>query len=399
MRQLLPIPLLVAAMAVSLLPIVGIGILAGFILEDLAISRTQLGLAVTAASATLTVTALGLGRFLDRLGSRDALATVFLLSALAVIGIAVAPVFAVLMVASAIAGLAMGSANPATNRLVVETVARGRWGTVTGIKQSGEAITIVLCGAFLPAAALAAGWRWAFGLSALVPLVVIPIVVATIPNRRRPEAAAIGSFPARPVDRNIYWLAAYSLFVGLILGSIATYLPLYTQETLGMSPASAGMVIAAMGVVAIVGRITWGYFARGVDDLRSRLRTIAALSIGGIALIWSASLIHSDLVWVGAVLWGLSILSVGALGNLAVMVHSEAGNTGRASGVMLTGFGVGLMVGAPLFGWTVDTTGEYHVGFALLLIESIALTVITLLWERRPPLGTDARIRDPAALP
>jgi len=398
LRQLLPIPLLVTAMAVALLPVVGIGVLAGFMLEDLAINRTQLGLAITAASATSAVTALGLGRFTDRQGGRNALTTVFILGGLATVGIAVAPVFGALLAASAIGGLAMGSANPATNRFVVETVPRGQWGTITGIKQSGEAITIVLCGAFLPTAALAVGWRWAFGLSALVPLAAIALVWLAIPSNPRPAAASAGSPPPRPIDRNIYWLAAYSLFVGLTAGSIATYLPLYTQEALGRSPASAGIVMAAMGVVAIVGRISWGYFARGVGDLRSRLRTIAALSIGGIALIWSASLIHPDLVWVGAAVWGVSILSVGALGNLAVMVYSVAEYTGRASGVMLTGFGVGLMTGAPVFGWTVDTTGEYHVGFALLLIESIALTVVALLWGRRPFLGADTSARDGATL-
>ena len=69
----------------------------------------------------------------DRSASgRTALISVFVLSAAAMLGVALAPTYGLLLAAAAVAGVAMGSANPATNRLVVETVPRARWGTVTG---------------------------------------------------------------------------------------------------------------------------------------------------------------------------------------------------------------------------------------------------------------------------
>jgi predicted MFS family arabinose efflux permease len=151
-----------------------------------------------------------------------------------------------------------------------------------------------------------------------------------------------------------------------------------------MSAAAAGVVFAAMGMVAIVGRVTWGHAARGVSDVRGRLRWIAVVAILAILVLWSASHIAPELIWVGAILWGTSILSVGALGNLAVMHYSIAGDTGRASGVMLTGFGIGLMIGAPLFGLSVDATGAYDVGFAMLLAELVALLLVSSVWGRRP---------------
>ena len=386
------IGLLGGAMAVALFPVIGIGVLSGFILADLGINRTQLGLAVTAASGTSAVAAMALGRFTDRQGGRNALISVFLLSGVATAGIALAPTYAMLLGGAAIAGLAMGSANPATNRLVAETVPKGQWGTITGIKQAGEAMTIVVAGAFLPVAALAVGWRWAFGFIVLIGVVAILLVLATIPARSRLDPAPARVAQGHPLDRNILWLAAYSLVVGLAAGSIATYLPLYSQEALGMSASSAGLVVAAMGVVAVVGRVVWGHFARRADDLRGRMLSIAVLAVAAIVLFWSASLVHRDLVWVGAVAWGVSILSVGALGNLAVLVYSVPEDTGRASGVMLTGFGVGLMVGPPVFGWTVDTTGAYNIGFGLLTAELVALSLIGLLWGRRPLAGVSADV-------
>jgi predicted MFS family arabinose efflux permease len=301
------------------------------------------------------------------------------------LGIATAPTYGVVLIASVAAGLAMGSSNPATNGLIVETVPRSSWGTVTGIKQAGEALPIVLGGLILPGIAIAAGWRVAVGATALLPAAAICLTMLWIPAARRRRTSEVPRSRAAPaLDPNILWLTAYSFIVGLAATAIATYLPLYTVESLGMSAAAAGVVFAAMGIVAIVGRVIWGHAARGVSDVRSRLRWIAVAAILGVLVLWSASHLAPELIWFGAILWGMSILSVGALGNLAVMHYSIAGDTGRASGVMLTGFGIGLMIGAPLFGLSVDATGAYDVGFGLLLAELVALLLVSAAWGRQP---------------
>jgi predicted MFS family arabinose efflux permease len=375
------IGLLASTMASALFPIVALGVLARPILDELTINRTQLGLAVTVASTTSAVAAIALGRLTDRQGGRTALLTVLLLGSVSAAGIAMGPSYVTLLVSSAIAGLAMSSANPATNRLVAELVPQHRRGTVTGIKQAGEAMTIVLCGALLPFVAVLVGWRGAFWLGAAFSLAAIALTLATFHHR----AATAGTNRATAgagLDRNIVWLAVYSMFVGLAGGSVATYLPLYAQEALHMRAEAAGLVVAAMGTVAVVGRIVWGHHARVALDLRGRFLAVAVLSLGSALALWAASLVHPALVWVGAAGWGISLLSVGAIGNLAVLAYSVVENTGRASGVMLTGFGIGLMVGPPVFGWTVDATGRYDVGFGLLTLELIGLTVVGLAWVR-----------------
>jgi predicted MFS family arabinose efflux permease len=381
------IGLLATAMAAAIFPITAIGVVASFIIEDLGISRTQLGLSITVASAVSAVAAIKLGRLTDRQGGRAALISVFALSSAAMLGIALAPSYGLLLAAAAVAGLAMGSANPATNRLVVETVPRERWGTVTGIKQAGEALPIVIGGLILPATAIAISWRFALGAVGLLPVAAIGVTWLAIPAGHAKGSVPSGSGVPQPLDRNMLWLTAYSFVVGLAAASIATYLPLYAQEALGMSAGTAGLVVAGMGIVAVVGRVVWGHAARHVGDLRGRLRTIALLAIAATAFIWAASHVESELVWLGAVLWGASILSVGALGNLAVMHYSIAEDTGRASGVMLTGFGVGLMIGAPVFGLSVDLTGTYDVGFLLLVIELVALVIVITAWGRQ--VGTN----------
>jgi predicted MFS family arabinose efflux permease len=333
---------------------------------------------------------IALGRLADRYGGRTALMAVFVLSAAAMLGMAVAPSYVILAAVAALAGLALGSANSATNRFVVDTVPPGRRGTVTGIKQAGESLMIVVAGATLPPAALAIGWRSALAVSAIVPCVAIALALAIIPVRaHRPKATASG-LASRSLGGDVLWLASFTLFTGLAGGSVATYLPLYAQESLRMSTSTAGLVVAVTGIVATIGRVLWGHFARNSTDLRSRLRTIALMALGATVLLWSASRVHPDLVWLGAAAWGVSLLSAGAVGMVAVMAYAGDENTGRASGVVLTGFGIGLTVGPPIFGWSVDTTGSYDVGFAMVLAELAAATSIAFLWGRRA--------RQPAAL-
>ena len=81
------------------------------------------------------------------------------------------------------------------------------------------------------------------------------------------------------------------------------------------------------------------------------------------------------LLWVGVVLTGLGSSSWNSVGMLAVITDAGVRGAGRASGVVLLGFLLGLGIGPPLFGWSVDVTGEYTVMWWL----SIAAFVVALL--------------------
>lgn len=375
--------LLISAMAFSVFPVVAVSVLSSAILHDLGIGRTELGIVVAAAYACAAVASVALGRLADRLGGRNALIVVFGLGALAMGGIAVAPTYPVLACAAALAGLTMGISNPATNRLVVDTVPPAQRGTIIGVKQAGEAAAIVACGALLPIAALVIGWRWAFAVTALAPCAAILVAFAAIPISARREAPAVARVSRRRFGSDVYWLAAYSTVVGLAGGSVSTYLPLYSQEALEMSPSAAGLIVAGMGVVAVIGRVAWGHAARGTADLRGRLRSMAQLGVGAAIPLWAASVVHPSLVLIGAVVWGASILSVVAVANLAVMRYSAVEETGQASGVMLAGLYAGFVIGPPAFGWSVDTTGAYDAGWGLVIAELMTLTAIGFVWSRR----------------
>ena len=79
---------------------------------------------------------------------------------------------------------------------------------------------------------------------------------------------------------------------------------------------------------------------------------------------------------------GASQLSYGSVSMLAAMNTSTHQNAGRASGVVLVGFSLGLMLGPPLFGWSVDLTGTYAPGFVGVVADLGSATTLVLLWRR-----------------
>jgi cyanate permease len=92
--------------------------------------------------------------------------------------------------------------------------------------------------------------------------------------------------------------------------------------------------------------------------------------------------LQPELVWVGAILWGLSQLSWSVVATLAVLEFSAAGSAGRASGAMLVGMSVGLTVGPVVFGFLVDSTNSYDLGFASVVGVLVTAVLVTTLWIR-----------------
>jgi predicted MFS family arabinose efflux permease len=367
-------------MAVAILPLISIGVLAPLLIDDLKISRTDLGLLVSVASGVSALLSPVAGRIVDRIGDRSALLIVFVAGAASLTCMATAASYAALAAALAIAGFCHAGSNPATNRLISGRVPRGRRGFITGIKQSGETIAIVLAASVLPVTAVWLGWRAAVIVLAGGALAALVAASIGIQGSRR-SANVGGALRATPIRPSIYWLSGYSFAMGAAGGAVTTYLPLYAHDIGGLSVAAAGSVMVVAGLVATVCRIVasrWTELRLGVPLALLGLAVLAVLS--GVLLIAAPSL-GVGAFWWAAALWGASGLTFGSVGMLAVMAESDDSNTGRASGLTVLGFGAGLTSTPPLFGWLVDQGYGYDAGF-LVVTGFYAVAVAVMLLGR-----------------
>ncbi len=376
---------MVAATGVAVLPTIAAGVLATFLIDDLSLSRTQLGLAVAAASVVSAVGSLTLGSITDRRGARAALVSLFVTAGLSLVVLAAATAFVWLAAAALLCGVCLALSNPATNRIVAERIAPGRHGVVTGIKQSGEMVAFLVAGVLMPLGALALGWRWTVALASVVAWVAALLTLFVVPPSDQVAPAGPSDSPITGgISPGVYVLAALTLFMGLAGGSITTYLPLYAEEAVGLPVTQAGATMAVIGLVAIVGRIGWSHAAGRLQDPSRALLLMAPVGIVAGSVIWAASHLGAPLLWLGVVLWGFSAFSMAAVAMVALIGMVPLAGLGRASGLVLAGMSVGLTLGPPIFGAAVDISGTYDAGFVLVVASFVGATALLLAWRARP---------------
>lgn len=354
-------------------------VLAADLISEFEVDRWQIGALVTAMSLGGALMSPRVGRIADAMGAKRSASATILLGTVALVGLALAPSYWLIVVAALVGGVAQAMANPATNKLIALHIAPGRRGMITGIKQSGVTAASALGGVLLPPVAAVAGWRWAVGLFAVLATGGWVLSLLLPPDPAAHGGAGISAV-AR-LDPYIYRVAVYGFILGGAGTAIFTFLPLYAEESLGLGPSSAGLAVAVVGVAGVVGRISWGRFAEVTFGTWRSLEYIAVIAAGAAAVLVAAPN-APWLLWVAAVLTGFSASAWNAVGMLAVIETVTPAQAGRASGVVLLGFLSGLGLGAPLFGYSIDRLGTYGPGWT-----AVAIAFLFGLVVMRPRVG------------
>lgn len=235
----------------------------------------------------------------------------------------------------------------------------------------------------------AVGWRWSFGLVALLGALTMTLVrlyaPATPPSALASPLRELGAL-ARPQ----VWL---TLGIGAIgfggLFAVYTYMADTLRDVTRISPTAAPLVLSVLGVGLTVGNLVVPAFAD-----RAVMRTAGAL------LLWSAAMLALFPLMAGNV-WtiSLSVFLIGLGGaiatvlqtrlmdvaedaqGLAAALNHSAFNLANALGPFLGGLAI-----AAGYGWTA--TG--WVG-SLLALGGLALWLVSVLMQRwRPATKTSA---------
>ena len=374
------------AMGVATFGQSGFGVIASDLIGEFSIERWQIGALVSASGFTGALLSPMFGRVTDRLGSVKSVTGVLLVSMAAMAMISVSPSYVVLFGGAILTGLPNGWTNPATNALIVDNVAAGARGFITGIKQSGVQAGAFLGGLLLPALTNLAGWRVAWATFLVFPIVALAAMWRRPEVRREPRTAGM---PRAPIPTAVKWIAVYGTLTGLGVSSTTTFLPLFAQEDQGWTKAQAGLLIAGVGLVGVIARITWGSVSERWLGHGRTLRLLAAQSaVGAILLALAAS--GNAPSWVlilTALLFGSGAVAWNAVGMLAVMDYSVPELVGRGTGLAMLGFLTGIGLGAPLMGFSVDRLGVYTPGWLVLAGLFAMSTVVAVRIHRTGTLA------------
>ncbi len=362
-RLVFPASLLIT-MTASAYQLFVLAVLASPLIDDLDMSRAQLGLVGSINPLLGALSAPVTGRLTDRIGARRSVVTVLVLSAAGMGAMAAAPNPWWLGIAALIGGIPQGWGNPATNSLIATRVAVGRRGAVTGIKQSGVTLGVFLSGATMPAMATAWGWRasvWVFaiafvGIALAVHVTLGPDPEAPVPA---PEPDDVDRGRA-PVDPFIWRLALYALLMGTAGGAAGRFFPLFAEESVGLSTEAAGMLVAIGGLLGMAARVQVGHWAETRIAPTLLLGILAIVGVVYCVLLAVVTPSTRGLLLLSPPLSAVGIAAWNAVAMLAIIMFVSTTDSGRASGIVMLGFLGGLTISAPIAGLTVDTFDTYR---------------------------------------
>ncbi len=364
----------IAVATCGVLPVFLVGGLAVQIRNDLGFGTAALGIAVSLFFTTQALSSALVGQIVERVGSRRSMQAAALGSAASLLCIAL---FAGsrngLIGFLILGGLANAASQVAANLALARGVRTGRQGLAFGMKQASIPAATLLSGLAVPLVGITIGWRWAFIGCALGALAT----ACTMPNTSEGEVRHHTNEPGgdmRPMPLIL-------LALGIGLGSAAA-VPLgafvvASGVDAGLRVESAGILLAAGGVVGIVVRLALGWLA----DRRSagHLRIVAGMLIAGTA---GFVLLATGVSWL-FVLGTLLAFGAGwgwhGLFNFAVVKYNPNAPA-AATGITQTGAAAGSAAGPFLFGVIVESTSY---GTAWLSAGAAALVAVAAILAGR----------------
>jgi predicted MFS family arabinose efflux permease len=266
---------------------------------------------------------------------------------------AVAPNFAILLLARVFLGVAIGGFWSVVPQLGFR-LAGPRLGTrATSIVLAGLAAGTVIG---LPAGQYLGnliGWRWTFAVTAMA---AVPILIAQIASL--PRLRALG----RITTGNLVQVLRSRLGLTLLItGGVAsigqfaasTFVSPYLVDTVHLSSGQATLVFVGYGVAGIVGPLIGPIFVR-----RSSRKTfiVAAAGFGVVLLLLplfsGLPILVAALIALWGILWGLIPLA------LQTQVLNATPHTPEAaSSVLISGLQFAIAIGAAIGGVIVDSSG------------------------------------------
>lgn len=373
--------------------------LAPLFLPELGLTKAEVGLFSSAVFVGSWVVLLVAGSLTDRFGVRKMLSLGQVVGGSLMLAMGAVGSFLQALLVLFSVGVARGSVLPASTKAIMDWFPPSARGTAMGLKQTGVPVAGIVAAAVLPALGLATGWRTAM---AVVGLWIIAGGIMTLVLYR--EASQSGPAEGQKAsmragvsqlirNRGVWTLSGMIVLFVAAQNSLITYLPLYFKEVVLVSsmPEESVRIVAAGGYLAfcqaggVVGRVFWGVASDRVFGGR-RLVVLAIVS----SITALASVVMSQL-GVGSPLWLLTgfvfvygLNAIGWNGVYHALMVETAGRKYAATGVglIMTLSQVGLVVGPPLFGFIVDTSGSFQMGWLFLSFVSAGAALTAALSTR-----------------
>ena len=335
-----------------------------FRLDDLGAGLLSTALFTSYLFATLLTTGLA-----ERLGPKRIVGAGLAVSTLGTLAFAIAPNYAVALIAKAIQGIGSALAFVAAARYLAGLYGDRRNHFALGLYGGGFPLGSALALLAMPPLASALGsWRGAF----LVEALFVGAAAALwwrVPDV--PRVARSGNIRDALRCPNCWWTSLqHAAGFGMAIAS-GTWITVYLLREFHLPLELSGLLGSLLLVLAVVARSLGGFLLA-----RERMPTRRVMRVGDLAIVAGVVLLAIPdrplaVALGGAVLVGIGVgLPYSAVFNTAAASLPSA--PGAAQGLAAIGGTVGVMIGAPAMGYAVQTYGFWAAWFFVGLVSAIA---------------------------
>jgi MFS family permease len=257
--------------------------LAPYIAPDLHLRSEQIGLLAGVMAACWAVSALVFGAISDRFGRKAVLVPMVVLFSLLSAASGLTHNFGELLLARALLGFAEGPCWSVTMALVEESSSEHVRGRNVGIVVSAAAIIgLAIAPVLTTQVAAHFGWRWAFFLAGVPGLLMALLIARLVPEpqnqenlRTRSRRFGLEDLRSLLSYRNV-WMGAIGA-VGFMswLFLVSAFAPLYITEVAHQPPTTAGFLMGAAGL----GSFVIGLVAPTLSDRLGRRRVLIVMGL------------------------------------------------------------------------------------------------------------------------
>ncbi|MFC2002051.1 MFS transporter [Chloroflexota bacterium] len=369
----------------------GLPVLYPFIQSEFGLSRAQIGLITSAQAIGFSAVVALAGWLTDILGVKRII-TIALLSLTAfILAFPLAYSFVVILALAVFMGIVTSPIHPSTTLAIMDWFPVRIRALAMSIKQMGIPIAGTVTAAILPALAIVIGWRMAAAVTGLLVLAIAISFIMLYHNAPRgiPTVHKFNLDTLKTMLRK-RCLVATIIWGAILVGfqfTVVSYFMLFMIEELGLSPITAGVLLAIAQVSSMVTRVLWG----AASDFIFQGRRMVVLAITGfITVLWmlGASLtsvgVPSITVYLLAIAIGISTLAFHGVFITLIGEQAEPGQVGVTIGVASMVNHATQVVMPPLFGYLVDISNSYSLVWRLAAAVVLACTLALLTFGKEP---------------
>lgn len=358
-----------------------VNFLSPFIVHDLGLNNTQLGLLSSALSGAIAISGLAFSAWADRTGRHKGV-LVWVLVAFSLLsgGAGIATGFAMLFAARLLLGISEGPLIPIAQTVMGAASHPPRRGFNMGAMQMTGAFLIgaMLGPLIMVRLAEAMGWQHAFFVSAVPGLLIAALVAAFVPNMQALGHVTHGAAHAEPPPSIFALLRTRNLAICMAIAAIFTawltiqnvFMPRYLTETIGHSADTMSWLLSLSGFGGLAG----GFILPALSDRFGRKPLAIVGGFSGMLVPVALLVVPHNGVLLGALL-ALGGMTVGYAPLILAVVPSESVAPARVATAVAMSFSsaelLGGMCSPPIAGWAADHWGlraPFYLDFACAII-------------------------------